>query len=138
MYTSRQRYNEQYLFFIVPEFVIGVPRYNVTHCTQYIIEKLEKNDFVVKYTHPNMLFISWGHYVPSYKRKEIKNKYGITIDKYGREIQEKDDIEKKNNMLLTSSQSSKSKESSYKSINTYKSDGIYSKEYMNIITNKLK
>ena len=75
MYTSRQRYNEQYLFFVIPEFVIGVPRYNVTHCTQYIIEKLEKNDFIVKYTHPNMLFISWGHYVPSYKRKEIKNTF---------------------------------------------------------------
>ena len=159
IYTSKHRYNEQFLFYVVPEFMIGVPRYNVTHCIIYIIEKLEKNNFIVKYTHPNMLFISWGHYIPNYQRKEIKNKYGIELDGFGKEIDKKQ--KSQNHLLLTnknkldlrmttndnkqnqSSSSSqlnsdtKSKQKdAFKNIKTYKPEGIYSDEYLKVIRNK--
>ena len=35
-----------------------------------------------------MIFVSWEHYVPSYKREEYKKETGITIDKYGNRIKE--------------------------------------------------
>ena len=36
------------------------------------LEKLRENGFCVKYTHPNLLFISWNHYINKKKRSIIK------------------------------------------------------------------
>lgn len=55
--TSRQRNSEQFTLFVIPEFLVGVPRYDVAACTAFIIDKLKDNGFLVKYTHPNLLFI---------------------------------------------------------------------------------
>jgi hypothetical protein len=41
---------------------------------------------MVRYTHPNLLLISWIHYVPNYVRTEFKKKTGTAIDEYGRPI----------------------------------------------------
>jgi hypothetical protein len=48
-----------------------------------VLAKLEENDFQVRYTHPNLIFISWGHYIPTYVRNEFKKKTGIAIDEHG-------------------------------------------------------
>jgi hypothetical protein len=48
-----------------------------------MLAKLEENDFQVRYTHPNLIFISWGHYIPTYVRTEFKKKTGIAIDEHG-------------------------------------------------------
>jgi hypothetical protein len=118
-YKSRQNYNDTYIFYVVPEFMMGVPRYNVKHCTIYIIDKLKENGFHVKYTHPNMLFISWGHYIPSYERDSIKKKYGVQVDGFGKVL-------KKSNEKLTSSFSNdQSSKPIFKDVSTYKPLGIY-------------
>jgi hypothetical protein len=78
--VSRQKIDEQFCWFIVPETIIGVPRYDQGACIAYIIDKLKTNGFVVRYIHPNMLFISWMHFVPSYVRSELKKKTGIVVD----------------------------------------------------------
>ena len=70
--------------------LIGVPNYDKNACITYLISKLEENDFVVRYTHPNLLFISWKHYVPNYVRTEIKKKTGTIIDKFGNYVSEAD------------------------------------------------
>jgi hypothetical protein len=72
----------------VPEMLVGVPNYDKNACITYIISKLEENDFIVRYTHPNLLFISWKHYVPNYVRTEIKKKTGTVIDKFGNYVSE--------------------------------------------------
>ena len=86
--TSRQRLDEQFCWFVVPEIIIGVPRYDQGACIAYIIDKLKINGFVVRYIHPNMLFISWMHFVPSYVRTELKKKTGIVVDEFGKKIDE--------------------------------------------------
>ena len=93
-HTSRNKINEKYCFYLIPEFLIGVPKYDVALCTAYIIEKLQNNGFHIKYTHPNLLFISWNHYIKKKKRNLIKNIYGVNIDGFGNEI-----IKKNNNPL---------------------------------------
>ena len=40
-------------------------------------------NYIVRYTHPNLLFISWKHWVPSYVRSEIKKRTGNSIDENG-------------------------------------------------------
>ena len=88
-YTSRQRDTGHFCFFIVPEFLVGTPRYDSAACIAYVMDKLTQNGFMVKYTHPNLLFISWQHYIPKYQRQNFKKKYGYSIDGFGNQVQEK-------------------------------------------------
>jgi hypothetical protein len=81
--ASRQKNSQQFCWFLVPEMLMGVPNYDKDACITYLISKLEENDFITRYTHPNLLFISWKHYVPNYVRTEIKKKTGTVIDKFG-------------------------------------------------------
>ncbi len=81
--TSKQRINEQFCWFVVPEIIIGVPKYDQGACIAYLMDKLKENGFHIKYVHPNTLFISWAHFVPSYVRSELKKKTGLVVDEFG-------------------------------------------------------
>lgn len=45
--------------FVVPEFIAGVPIYNIADCTEFVKLELEKAGFAISYFYPNFLFISW-------------------------------------------------------------------------------
>ena len=85
---SRQKVNEQFCWFLVPETIIGVPRYDQASCIAYLIDKLKENGFNLRYIHPNMLFISWNHFIPSYVRTEFKKKTGIVVNEFGQKLDE--------------------------------------------------
>jgi len=95
--VSRQRKDEQFCWYVVPEVIIGVPKYDQSACIAYLIDKLKTNGFNVRYTHPNALFISWLHWVPSYVRTELKKKTGLVINEYGEKIDE--ESEENNNKI---------------------------------------
>jgi len=84
--TSRQKCNQQFCWFVVPEIILGVANYDHAGCIAYLVDKLQENNFMVRYTHPNLLLISWIHYVPNYVRTEFKKKTGTAIDEHGRPI----------------------------------------------------
>lgn len=86
--TARQQIDQQFCWFIVPEIMLGVPNYNNQDCIIYIIKQLQDNGFLVKYTHPNLLLISWMHWVPDYVRQELKKKTGVEIDGMGNYIKQ--------------------------------------------------
>jgi len=88
--SSRQRIKEQFLWFVVPEVIVGFPRYEQSICIAFLMDKLKDNDFLVNYYHPNLLYIYWGHVVPRYMRDEIKKKIGIDVDKFGNRIIDED------------------------------------------------
>lgn len=150
--TAKNKYNDQYLFYVVPEFVFGIPKYDVNTCISYIIEKLVENGFHVKYTHPNLLFISWTHYIPSYKRQEIKLKTGVIVDGFGNVMsndknsgssdnKKLENIEDINNIVLKKNNGNDNiteKQKDYKDINTYKPTGIYNSDILNRLKNKLE
>jgi S-adenosylmethionine hydrolase len=82
----------------------------------------------VRYTHPNLLFISWKHWVPSYVRNEIKKKTGTLVDEFGNIItnntQEiKNESESNSNELLFSS--TKQIKNTNNTINNYKDTKSY-------------
>ena len=144
--TSRQRNNMKCCWFVIPEFILGLPKYSIQLCTQYVMEKLDHNRFIIKYTYPNLLFISWNHYIPDYERMAIKKEQGISIDGFGNIIKNKgkSDDSNPNSLMLKNgpdveqcNQSSKSSNNDkYKSINTYKPGGlIYSNELINSVNN---
>ena len=136
--TARLQLSEQYCWFIVPEVMIGVPRYNQSLCVAYIIDKLQDNGFKVRYTHPNMLFISWSHWVPNYVRDEIKKKTGMLVDGFGNIIKNK---EKDNNISnLIKFDKISSKESDTKDTKLYKPTGnlVYNEELMDALKKPFK
>jgi hypothetical protein len=90
---SRQSVTQQYCWYVVPETIIGVPRYNQASCIAYVVDQLKQNGFSVRYIHPNTLYICWKHWIPSYVRTQIKEKTGITIDEFGKIIEQKKSIE---------------------------------------------
>ena len=89
--TSRQKINSNFCWYVVPEVMLGIVNYDRVMCISYIVAKLEENDFQVRYTHPNLIFISWGHYIPTYVRTEFKKKTGISIDEHGNKKEEGND-----------------------------------------------
>ena len=141
--TARLQINEHYCWFIVPEVMIGVPKFNQSLCIAYVIDKLNENGFNVRYTHPNMLFISWEHWVPNYVRDELKKKKGISIDGFGNIVKNK---EKDSNNLNNISNQFKVNEKKiveneqFKSTKIYKPSGnlIYNSEFIDAIKNSLK
>ena len=86
--TARQKTDEQFCWYVVPEIMIGVPKYDQGACIAYLVDKLKENGFAVRYIHPNTLMISWKHFVPSYVRSELKKKTGIIIDENGNKVDE--------------------------------------------------
>jgi hypothetical protein len=134
-YISKQLVNDQCSWYVMPEMMIGIPKYDVKDCTAYVIEKLRDNGFVIRYTHPNLLFISWKHWVPSYVRSEIKKKTGQQVDEYGNLVNKNEENESRedgnyNNLILNNNNRSKSEKSKndYKDIKSYNPSGnlIYS------------
>ena len=81
--TSRQSIDNQFCWYVVPEIIIGIPKYDHGACIAYLLEKLHDNGFSAKYIHPNLMFISWKHWVPTYVRDEIKKRTGMVVDGNG-------------------------------------------------------
>ena len=150
--TSRiQQGKEQFCWYLIPEMMIGISRYNVGECTDYILRKLRENNFVVRYTHPNLVFISWAHWIPGYVRQEYKKQTGSAIDGYGNLVNSNPQIENKSStepenpddILFTkhkagldTSDNSATKE--YNSTKNYKPVGIYNSDIMQKIQDKFK
>jgi len=147
--TSRQKIDEQFCWFVVPEIIIGVPKYDQAACIAYLIDKLKNNGFNVRYIHPNTLFISWLHWIPSYVREELKKKTGLAINEYGQKILETNEDDNKltfepknpNDFIINmknTEQKSKQPKKEYTPIKTYKPSGnlIYGDDLLNRIEDK--
>ena len=148
---SRVNRNEQFCWYVIPEMIIGVPRYDVAACTAYLIDKLRDNGFVIRYTHPNLLFISWASWTPGYVREEIRKKTGIQIDGWGNKKEKRQDDASSNGaanndpnaLLLGLGKKSKDisvakKGTDFRDISTYKPTGnlIYNSELLQRIEDR--
>jgi hypothetical protein len=139
--TARQNIDDKFCWFVVPEVIIGIPKYDQAACIAYIMDTLQTNGFQVRYFHPNTIFISWNHWVPSYVRTELKKKTGIVINEYGEKIKDEnakndDDLEEPQNSDIQQIKNSKK----YTPINSYKPSGklVYSEDLLNKIENKIE
>jgi len=147
--SNQNRGREQFIWYLIPEIMIGVSRYNVAECTGYIINKLRENDLVVRYTHPNLVFISWSHWIPGYVRQEYKKQTGTTIDGYGNIADKNPQLENGNisngdesllnklpNRITVTKEKDKEKDKEYNSTKNYKPIGIYNSDILQKIQNK--
>lgn len=134
---SKMNTNERVCWYVVPEIIMGIPRYDQPGCIAYIMDSLQNNGFKVQYFHPNTIFISWAHWVPSYVRTEIKKKTGIEINEFGEKIEMEDEDEEKEQKTQELQPVKNSKK--YTPITNYKPSGklVYSDDMMDKIGNKL-
>jgi hypothetical protein len=144
---SRQKIDEQFCWFVVPEIIIGVPKYDQGACIAYLVDKLHENGFAVRYIHPNTLFICWKDWIPSYVRNELKKKTGISVNEFGKKI-ENTETEKQsdiNQMFLQpvanahSTTATSAVKKNYTSVKTYKPSGklIYNDDILDTLDDKL-
>jgi hypothetical protein len=150
--TAKQNISDRSCWFVVPEIIIGVPKYDQGACIAYVMDTLQTNGFTIKYFHPNTLFISWNHWVPSYVRNEIKKKTGLVLNEYGEKIKDDNDSNNLDDELTPNYNSTSNTNSNtnstieqiknskkYTPINSYKPSGklVYSEDLLNKIENKM-
>lgn len=55
-----------FLLYTVPPFILGLPKIDLEDCVVYLIYQLRHAGYDVRYTPPNMIYISWLHHEKSY------------------------------------------------------------------------
>jgi len=139
--------NDRCCWYVIPEIIIGVPKYDQAGCIAYAMDKLKTNGFIVRYIHPNTVFISWAHWVPSYVRAEFKKKTGIVIDERGNKVENEEETDSANASNINTVMFKKDKEQDddkngkkkgpqYASISKYKPSGnlIYTQDMLDKIS----
>lgn len=148
--TSKQKIEDKCCWFVVPEIIIGIPKYDQASCIAFIMEKLNENGFMVKYYHPNALFINWSNWVPSYVRTEMKKRTGIEVNEYGVPVDRSsnkmiEDVSPNNinDMLFNNKEAANiapiKNNKKYTPINSYKPSGnlVYSEKLLNKIEDRI-
>jgi hypothetical protein len=58
--------NANYIMYTVPPFVLGLPRIDMEDCIVYLVYMLRQHGYEVRFTYPNLLYISWKHHEKDY------------------------------------------------------------------------
>ena len=147
--TGRNKHSDQHIWFTVPEYLFGEPVYDKGDCIAYLVHKLQDNGFLVKYLHPNTLFVCWSNWVPQYIRAEFKKKTGKIMNEKGEitdprkdyedESQEDDNI---NNGIFNTNGNqpiNKKESKQYTSVDQYKPTGkfVYNPDVLSKIDERL-
>jgi hypothetical protein len=61
---------DPHILYTVPPFLLGLPRLDLEDCIVYIVYQLRHQAYNVRYTYPNLLFISWAHHEKEYMQKQ--------------------------------------------------------------------
>jgi hypothetical protein len=141
--TTAKLNNDKFCWYVIPEMIIGIPRYDQAGCIAYIMTQLESNGFQVRYYHPNTILISWVNWVPTYIRNELKKQTGLVVDEHGNTIIEENEEEfieepqKLNKVGKSANQINNSKK--YTPINSYRPSGklVYSDDLLNKLETKI-
>jgi hypothetical protein len=88
--------------FDVPEFVIGLPVYNLNDCIIHLMTSLNQNGFVVKYYFPKLLYISWDFDEINHSQNNALSKELISYAAGTNPNPEMDHLRSMDKMLLTS------------------------------------
>jgi hypothetical protein len=51
--------NYYYIWYEIPNFIMGCPLYNINECKTVIIDKLKHNEFDIEEYEPNILLVKW-------------------------------------------------------------------------------
>ena len=64
--TSQMSGNANFITYTVPPFIFGLPKIDLQDCIVYLVWMLRQNGYEVRYSYPNLLYISWKHHEKEY------------------------------------------------------------------------
>jgi len=65
-HSATQPNQPTYVYYTVPPFVLGLPALDLQDCVVYVVHQLRTQGYEVRYTYPNLLWISWAHHERQY------------------------------------------------------------------------
>ena len=65
-FSTTQPNQPTFVYYNVPPFVLGLPALDLQDCVVYIVHQLRNQGYEVRYTYPNLLWISWTHHERQY------------------------------------------------------------------------
>lgn len=68
--TSQLSGNTSSVLYSVPPFIMGLPKMDMEDCIVYLVWQLRQSGFEVRFTWPNILYISWSHHESEYLSKK--------------------------------------------------------------------
>ena len=94
------------LLYTVPPFIFGLPKIDLEDCVVYLIYQLRHAAYEVRYTSPNLIYISWLHHEKSYlvEQSPIMQAMLVSAEKTQAEMERK---EKEASRLISSRKSGK-------------------------------
>jgi len=64
--TSSREGADPWIVYTIPPFIIGLPKLDLEDCVVYLVYMLRQQAYEVRYTYPNLLYISWKHHERDY------------------------------------------------------------------------
>jgi len=64
--TSAKVVGNTWIIYTVPPFVFGLPKIDLEDCVVYLVFQLRQVGYEVRYTYPNLLYVSWKHHERNY------------------------------------------------------------------------
>jgi hypothetical protein len=119
--TNKLPGNGQQLIYLVPEFIPGVPRFDMKQCIIYLAYNLRSTGFFVTYTHPNALYISWKEQARNYRINEspyIKTLIDVTEQAIKRQQSQREQL-----MIVNDTANEKKIKPAIRKTSEYKSIG---------------
>ncbi len=94
------------LLYTVPPFIFGLPKIDLEDCIVYLIYQLRHAAYEVRYTSPNLIYISWLHHEKSYlvEQSPIMQAMLVSAEKTQAEMERK---EKEASRLISTRKSGK-------------------------------
>ena len=68
--TASREGADPWILYTVPPFIIGLPKLELEDCIVFIVYILRQQGYEVRYTYPNLLYISWKHHEKNYTLKD--------------------------------------------------------------------
>ena len=68
--TSQLSGNTSSVLYTVPPFILGLPKLDMEDCVVYLVWQLRQAKFEVRFTWPNLLYISWQHHEGDYLTRQ--------------------------------------------------------------------
>ncbi len=57
---------DPWIVYTIPPIILGMPRVDLEDCVVYLVYMLRQQQYEVRYTYPNLLYISWKHHEREY------------------------------------------------------------------------
>jgi hypothetical protein len=68
--TAARVPGNNWILYTVPPFVFGLPKIDMEDCIVYLVFQMRQVGYEVRFTYPNLLYISWKHHERNYILQE--------------------------------------------------------------------